>query len=210
MADAILIVAVLILSVVIHENAHGWVALALGDTTAQRAGRLTLNPIRHIDPVGSVIIPAFLAFTAGSAFGYAKPVPVNPRNLKGRDRGGFALVAIAGPLSNFVIAFVAVVLLKRLYGVIAPPIPGASWGHRVIWTAFLVNLALAAFNLVPIPPLDGSRLLRLFLRPRGLQVLDRFEPYGFVVLMLLIFVLPQPFERVLDIIRSGLVRLLPL
>src|SRR3989442_9476044 len=100
MLNAILGLAVLLGSVVIHENAHGGVALMLGDTTAKDAGRLALNPVKHFDPVGSLILPAMLFFTTGTMFGYAKPVPVNPQKLHGKDRWGFALVAIAGPVSN--------------------------------------------------------------------------------------------------------------
>jgi Zn-dependent protease len=199
--EPVIILVVLIASVIIHENAHGWMALALGDPTAKLAGRLTLNPLKHLDPVGSVIMPAFLAFTAGTAFGYAKPVPINPRKLKGGDKG-FAVVALAGPVSNVLLAFLTATILRRM----SQP----SLATDILVTAVGVNLFLAAFNLVPIPPLDGSRLLRVVLSQRGIQVLDRIEPYGFLILMLLLFILPQPFFRLVSLIRDSLVRLLPI
>lgn len=201
MIEPLLIIGLLIASVVIHENAHGWVAFALGDPTAKAAGRLTLNPIKHLDPIGSVIMPAFLAFTSGTAFGYAKPVPIDPRKLKGGDRG-FAIVALAGPASNMVLAFISLTLATRL------GVTGLT--RTALILAGQLNIFLAAFNLVPIPPLDGSRLLRLFLRPGGVQVLDRIEPYGFLILMLFIFIVPGPLFRLVDLIRLVIVRLLPL
>ncbi len=201
--DAILGLVVLLISVVIHENAHGVVALALGDATAQKAKRITLNPIRHLDPVGSLILPAVMYFSTGSMFGYAKPVPVNPRNLKGTDRWGFAIVAAAGPLSNMVLAFIAAALLSPNQSV-------DSIGTKVLIFFVEWNLLMAAFNLLPIPPLDGSRFLRLFLSERGRQRLDRIEPYGFLILLGLILFLEQPLFRVVSWIRSGLIRLLPI
>ena len=201
--DAILGLAVLLVSVVIHENAHGVVALALGDATAQKAKRITLNPIRHLDPVGSLILPAVMYFSTGSMFGYAKPVPVNPRNLKGTDRWGFAMVAAAGPLANMVLAFIAAALLD-------PNQAFDSIGTKILIFFVEWNLLMAAFNLLPIPPLDGSRFLRLFLSAQGRQRLDRIEPYGFLILLGLILFLEQPLFRVVSWIRSGLIRLLPI
>ncbi|MEX2537563.1 MAG: site-2 protease family protein [Actinomycetota bacterium] len=202
--DAILGLVVLLASVVIHENAHGVAALALGDPTAQKAKRLTLNPIRHLDIVGSLILPAMMFFSTGSMFGYAKPVPVNPRNLKGTDRWGFALVAAAGPLSNMFLAFIAAALLdpNRVFD--------PSIGTKILIFALEWNLLLAAFNLLPIPPLDGSRFMRVFLSAQGRQRLDRIEPYGFLILLGLIVFLQAPLFRVVDLIRSGLIRLLPI
>ncbi len=202
--DAILGLAVLLFSVVIHENAHGVVALALGDATAQRAKRITLNPIRHLDIVGSLILPAVMYFSTGSMFGYAKPVPVNPRNLKGTDRLGFAVVAAAGPLSNMVLAFIAAALLD------ANQVFDPGIGTKILIFFVEWNLLMAAFNLLPIPPLDGSRFLRVFLSAQGRQRLDRIEPYGFMILLGLILFLEQPLFKVVDWIRSGLIRLLPI
>lgn len=212
--DAIIGLAVLLASVVIHENAHGLVALALGDETASKAGRLTLNPVKHLDVVGSIILPAMLWFTAGAMFGYAKPVPVTPSRLKGKDRWGFATVAIAGPLSNLVLAFIAVLLAKGrgIVFVGSSPLSLQAPGlvDKVVIFAFTWNLLLAAFNLLPIPPLDGSRLLRPFLHANGRRVLDRIEPFGFLILLGLLVWLSEPLFRLIGLIQSVLLRLLPL
>jgi Zn-dependent protease len=204
LSDAVLSIAVLLVSVVIHENAHGVTALALGDDTARKTGRLTLNPIKHLDLVGSLILPALMFFTTRSMFGYAKPVPINPSKLQGRDRWGFAVVALAGPVSNVILAVIALTVLQRTS---AQP---AGLVSRALVAAVELNLLLAAFNLVPIPPLDGSRLLRIFLTANGRQTLDRIEPYGFLILFAIIVWLSEPFFRVVDLIRSGLLRILPL
>jgi Zn-dependent protease len=204
--DIIILVAILLVSVVIHENAHGWTALALGDPTAKAAGRLTLNPVPHLDPVGSFILPAFVAVASGgqSTFGYARPVPVTPSKLKGTDKLGFAIVALAGPVSNLVMAFIAAVVLKMSLGG-----PVSTMDNMLI-RFFQVNLYLAAFNLIPVPPLDGSRLLRPFIGDNGRRTLDRIEPYGFVIILLLITVLDRPFFRIVNYIVDILLRLLPL
>jgi Zn-dependent protease len=214
--EAVIGLIVLLVSVIIHENAHGWTALALGDDTAKNAKRLTLNPIRHLDIVGSVVLPLVLYFSTNTMFGYAKPVPVNPAKLRGKDRWGFAVVALAGPASNLVLAFIAGIAAKRSGIPFIRDLPvgiefrNASILQTVLLYAFLWNLLLAAFNLLPIPPLDGSRLLRLVLNANGRRTLDRIEPYGFVILLVLIVWLDRPLFAVVDAIRSGLVRLLPL
>ena len=213
--DALLGLAVLLASVIIHENAHGVAALALGDDTARKAGRITLNPIRHLDIVGSVILPLFLFLAGGPMFGYAKPVPVSPSKLRGTDRTGFALVAAAGPASNVILAFISVVVLKQLGfvfldgGGFQPP-ANVGWLERTFIFGFVLNLLIAAFNLLPIPPLDGSRFIRLFLSPQGRQTLDRIEPFGFLILFALLFWLEEPLFRVVSWIEDGLLRLLPL
>ncbi len=212
--DAILGLVVLLVSVIIHENAHGVAALALGDDTARNAGRITLNPVKHLDIVGSLILPLFLFLAGGPMFGYAKPVPVSPSKLRGTDRTGFALVAAAGPASNVILAFISVVVLKQLgviffEGVALVP-PTASWIEKTFFFGFSLNLLIAAFNLLPIPPLDGSRFIRLFLSPQGRQTLDRIEPFGFLILFALLFWLEEPLFRVVSWIEDGLLRLLPL
>lgn len=220
MFEAILGLAVLLVSVIIHENAHGLAALALGDDTARSAGRLTLNPTKHLDIVGSVILPALLFFTTGAMFGYAKPVPVNPMKLQGKDRWGFAAVALAGPASNLVLAFIAAFIAGRAYGIEVEPLKNVAFsggdialigvGRFVLIVAFAWNVLLAAFNLIPIPPLDGSRLLRIGLGPNGRRTLDRIEPYGFLILFAVIVWLNEPFFRLVRLIESGLLRVLPL
>lgn len=211
--NAIIGLCVLLASVIIHENAHGWAALALGDDTARKAGRLTLNPVRHLDIVGSFILPAMLFFTGGVMFGYAKPVPVSPARLRGKDRWGFATVALAGPVSNLILAFVASVFAKGrgivFVGETALSLGGPGLVEKVLIFGFTWNLLLAAFNLLPIPPLDGSRLLRLVLHENGRRTLDRVEPFGFLILLGLMVWLSEPLFRVIRLIESGLLRLLP-
>jgi Zn-dependent protease len=211
--DTFLALAVLLVSVILHENAHGVVAYWLGDDTARKAGRLTLNPVKHLDIVGSFILPLFLFFAGGPVFGYAKPVPVSTSKLRGTDRTGFATVAAAGPFSNFVLAFISVIAAKRLGvtflegGVLVPA--DATIAQKAFIFGFAINLILAAFNLLPIPPLDGSRFLRLFLQPKGRQTLDRIEPFGFLILFGLLFYLAEPLGRLLGFIEDGLLRFLP-
>jgi Zn-dependent protease len=202
---------ILLASVILHEMSHGIAALALGDKTAHAAGRITLNPIKHLDPVGSLILPAFLAIAHAPVFGYAKPVPVSPRNLRGKDTWGFAAVALAGPVCNVILAFIAVTLVK--HSSVTLDVAGNPRGtllQRALVFAFELNLLLAAFNLLPIPPLDGSRLIRPFLGNEGRRVLDRIEPFGFVILLAAIYLLGEPLFKIVGIIESGIVRLLPI
>ena len=174
----LLMVPGLLLAVTVHEVAHGWVAERLGDPTARLAGRLTLNPLPHIDPLGA------LAFVL-AGFGWARPVPVNARNLR-RPVRDMACVAAAGPLSNFVVAFLGLVLLvltSRLVDApfIARPVAGML---RYVYT---FNLGLAIFNLIPLPPLDGGHFLPYFFPRRSWPLLARLEQYGPLILLLLVF-----------------------
>jgi Zn-dependent protease len=144
---------IIIMSAVFHEYAHGWAAFSMGDPTAKKAGRLTLNPIAHIDPFGTVILPLFLMIVGGMFIGYAKPVPYNPYNLSDQKHGP-AKVAAAGPTSNFVIAFLFAMLLRF---VTLSPI----W-ITLVSVIVYVNIILALFNLIPIPPLDGAEFMKTF------------------------------------------------
>lgn len=181
--DIIFSIAVLIMSVVVHEVSHGFAANFLGDPTARLAGRLTLNPLPHIDPIGSVLVPLLLFFTnAGVMFGWARPVPVNPYNLRGKH--GEAIVAAAGPFSNIILA-VFFGLLVRFGGAFPD-----SFLHMAT-LAVIINIVLAIFNLVPIPPLDGSKMLFAFL-PYHLQNLrDSLERHGFFIVLFFIVFLWQ-------------------
>ncbi|MEK7208562.1 MAG: site-2 protease family protein [Patescibacteria group bacterium] len=182
--EIIFSIAVLILSVVVHEVSHGFAANYLGDPTARLQGRLTLNPLPHIDPIGSVLVPLLLFFTnAGVMFGWARPVPVNPYNLRGKY--GEAIVAAAGPLSNIALA-VVFGLFIRLSGNLLPD----SFIH-IAATVVIINIVLAIFNLVPIPPLDGSKILFAFL-PYYLQhVRESLERWGFFIVLIFIVFLWQ-------------------
>jgi Zn-dependent protease len=174
-----------VFAITLHEVAHGFVARALGDPTADQAGRLTLNPIRHIDPVGTLLVPGILLALGGFLFGWAKPVPVNPSRLRD-GRRSMALVAIAGPAANFVMAIGWGILLKVAIGVGADA--GIWLGLRYMAMAGItINLILMVLNLLPLPPLDGSRVLAGFLPEQGARQLDRIEPYGLVILLVLLF-----------------------
>lgn len=189
MQETVLSILALIIAVVVHEYAHGLVANWCGDPTAKDAGRLTLNPIPHIDPVGTLLVPIILAVSqAGFMFGWAKPVPVNPYNLRNFKRDDI-FVSLAGPASNFVLTLIAtfIIILVILMGSFI-----ASDVVNVIFVfcryAILWNLVLGFFNLIPIPPLDGSHVLAHFL-PDDLA--DRYRSvgqYGFFIIALLLFI----------------------
>ncbi|WP_419897000.1 site-2 protease family protein [Roseomonas sp. USHLN139] len=195
-----LLVAILatVLAITLHEAAHGYAALALGDDTAQRLGRLSLNPIRHVDKVGTLILPGLLLavqlLTIGrveAMFGWAKPVPVDVRRLR-NPRYGMVLVAAAGPAMNVFLAWCAAMLahpLQELSGVLPPT--AMDLGVRFILLSIMANLLLGLFNLLPIPPLDGGRILVGLLPWRAAMALARLERAGLVIVMLAIFVLPR-------------------
>lgn len=179
-------IAIIIFSVIIHEVSHGWIANLLGDPTARLEGRLTLNPVPHIDPVGSVIVPLITVFGGGFMFGWAKPVPYNPRNLK-NQQWGEAIVAAAGPLSNLAIAiFFGLVMRFAL----ASGFNSASF-YSVVSAIIISNIVLAIFNLVPIPPLDGSKVLFSILpyHTRHNQFFQFLEQYGLILVLLFVLFL---------------------
>ncbi len=181
--DFIFSILVLIMSVVIHEVSHGVAAERLGDPTARLAGRLTLNPLKHLDLMGSIIIPLLLFIShAGVLFGWAKPVPVNPYNLRGKY--GEAIVAGAGPMSNILLA-ICFGLLIRLAPAWSLPDSFVSLAAVIVIT----NIVLAVFNLVPIPPLDGSKILFAFLPARFDHLRNSLERYGFLILLFFVLFL---------------------
>lgn len=172
--------ALLMVSVTAHEFSHGWVALKLGDPTAKESGRLTLNPLAHIDPFGSILLPALFFFTTQIFFGMAKPVPVNFRGLRNPKRD-MIWVGAAGPLTNFALAFLAATVTQTFH-----VWPGTPIGELLRFFIFL-NLILAVFNLIPIPPLDGSRVL-IGLLPREQAIaVAQLERYGIFIVMILFF-----------------------
>lgn len=201
--ESVIIIAVLIMSIVLHEVAHGYAANWLGDPTARLAGRLTINPISHIDPIGSVIIPAMLYLTnAEFMFGWAKPVPYNPYNLS-NQKWGEAFVAFAGPGTNFLLALVFAVLvgLREALGLNAPFVDLAEY-------IVFINVFLGMFNLIPFPPLDGSKVIEPFLPRRlalGYRALgDKMAQFGILgsILILTAFVmlLSAPFFGLVSLV----------
>ncbi|KAB2927842.1 MAG: site-2 protease family protein [Candidatus Contendobacter sp.] len=175
----------LLLAITLHEVAHGWVALRCGDATAKAQGRLSLNPLRHVDPVGTVLVPALLAVFGGFIFGWAKPVPVNYHRLR-QPKRDMALVALAGPGANLVMALGWA--LAALLGYAArTTLPWLGEPLMAMGVAGVdVNVMLGVLNLVPIPPLDGSRVLAGVLPDRYGEAMARMEPYGLIILVLLL------------------------
>ena len=178
----------LLYSIVLHELAHGWVASRMGDPTAMRLGRLSLNPLKHIDPVGTLLLFVF-------GFGWAKPVPVDVRNFRA-PRKGFILVSAAGIVANTILAFFALMAL-RLFS-------GASLDALNVFLFFLaqVNLTLAAFNLIPIPPLDGSKILMGMVSGPVLKMFLQLERYGFIILVVLLYF--DVLDPVIQLFRRGI------
>lgn len=176
----LIILAIVLISTVLHELAHGGVAYLLGDTTAKDEGRLSLNPVKHIDPVMSILIPVMLFMMGGPIFGGAKPVPVDSRNLKWRE-WGMALVAVAGPMTNFLIAFIA-----YLIGAFTGMFNSYGTASYIMSEVVLINLGLMIFNLIPIPPLDGSRVLYAIAPDGARKVMSYIETYGIFIVMILV------------------------
>lgn len=195
--EYLFLIIILIFSIVIHEVSHGTMAYYLGDPTAKYAGRLTLNPIKHLDPIGSVLLPVFMILTFGKGIGWAKPVPINPYNFKDQKYGS-AKVAMAGPVANLIIALFFGLLLRFL-----PFIGGMEKFYTFFAYITQINLLLAVFNLVPLPPLDGSHILFAFL-PYSMENIKIFlNQWGMFILIILIFLIPQFFN-----ILSGIIDLL--
>jgi Zn-dependent protease len=173
----------ILLALTVHECAHGYVALKMGDPTAKMLGRITLNPIKHLDPIGT------LALFLSGMFGWAKPVPVNPRNFRNISQG-MMWVALAGPLSNLALAVVSAIVYKVF--IFAGPAMITSMPEvflplfKMVELSILINISLAVFNMIPVPPLDGSKVLANLLPPDKAFAFSRIEPYGFMILIVLI------------------------
>lgn len=169
----------LMIAMTVHEFSHGWVAYKLGDNTAKNSGRLTLNPLAHIDLVGTVLLPIFLFITTRGhfVFGYAKPVPINYWGLR-NPRRDMGLIGLSGPLANFIFAILLSLIWKNLADI--------SMFKFVIEYLITINVILGVFNLIPLPPMDGSRILSAILPPQLAQQYNRIEQYGFIILILFI------------------------
>jgi len=205
--SAVVQIAVLLFSVSFHESAHGWMALRSGDTTARDLGRITLNPVKHLDPFGSLLVPLLLALTGAPVFGWAKPVPVSLRGVR-NPRRAHLLVSAAGPVSNLVLALLSAGAFLALRALV----PGAGPGSLLVPLAMVafwlvvVNVTLGIFNLLPIPPLDGFGVVESLLPARALPAVIWLRRYGFVVLVVVIFT--GALSYVLNPPRALLVRLL--
>ncbi len=188
-----IVLLIVIGSVILHELAHGAVAYWLGDKTAKYAGRLTLNPLKHIDPYLSILVPVILYIIGAPVFGGAKPVPVNYRNLKWHE-WGMALVALAGPLTNFLLAFIFFLIghfSGLLYG------SGGELPSFIFARAVSINIGFMLFNLIPIPPLDGSRVLYALSPDSVRQVLSNLERYGVIIVYVLILLFGEVFSHLM-------------
>lgn len=178
---------VLVAIIPLHECAHGFVANRLGDPTARNQGRLTLNPVKHFDPIGSVLLLL-------TGFGWAKAVPVNPRYFK-KPKTDMALTALAGPLSNLIFGFVLLIAYRLIYGFLSPAAASASAPVQalflgvteILWAMFSINISLAVFNLLPVPPLDGSRIISILLPDKIYFSIMRYERYIFLIMAILLY-----------------------
>jgi Zn-dependent protease len=192
--EIILIIFILLYSIILHEISHGYVAYKLGDPTAKYEGRLTLNPLSHIDPLGTIILPALTFLVSHFIFGWAKPVPYNPYNLKNPERDSI-LIALAGPLTNILLALFFVFLIKMNI---------FSNFQEVFLYGLRINLVLAFFNLLPIPPLDGSKV---FLAKIPFEVYHYLEIYGFLFVLIFIYFFFTYFSNFIDLFQNFLLNL---
>jgi Zn-dependent protease len=189
--------AVVLFAISVHESAHAWTANKFGDPTAKLQGRVSLNPIAHIDLIGTIIFPILLAIIGAPVFGWAKPVMVNPYNLRNRRRDGM-FISAAGPISNLLTAATTILVflaLKNTQLLTSVPL------YTILLYLIIINIYLAIFNLIPIPPLDGSGIIEGVLKGDALSMYEKIKPYGFLILILAIYL------HLLDYIANPLLRL---
>jgi Zn-dependent protease len=184
-------VVLVMFSAILHEVAHGWVAYRCGDNTAKDAGRLTLNPLAHIDPFGSVILPIIMGIAGGPIFAFAKPVPYNPYNLRNRRRDEL-LVALAGPCANLLQAIVGAALFQAAFGWYSTSASEVAYYVCYVLSSYVyVNLVLMFFNLIPLPPLDGSSIIGVFLSGSALERYYQVQRYSLPILLIVLYLIPM-------------------
>jgi Zn-dependent protease len=199
--------AAVLFAISVHESAHAWSADRCGDPTARLQGRISLNPIAHIDLFGTIIFPILLAVMGAPVFGWAKPVMVNPANFRNRRRDHM-IVSAAGPLANILVALAVILLLMLFFQpLMAASSPTVTLLLRIATYLLLINIFLAVFNLIPVPPLDGSGILEGLLRGEALRWFERIKPYGFFILVFIMYT--RVLDRIADLLFSGLFRLFP-
>lgn len=199
--------AVVLFAISIHESAHAWAADRCGDPTARLQGRVSLNPLAHIDIFGTVVFPILLAIVGAPVFGWAKPVMVNPYNFRNRRRDSM-IVAAAGPLSNILVSLTVIALMLALFQpLMAATNPTAIVLIKIGVYLMMINIFLAVFNLIPVPPLDGSGILEGLLRGEALAWFERIKPYGFFILLLIMYT--RVFDKIADWLFTGLFKVFP-
>jgi len=192
----------------VHESAHAWAADRLGDPTARLQGRVTLNPIAHIDLIGTIIFPILLAVVGAPVFGWAKPVMVNPYNLRNRRRDGM-FIAAAGPVANILVSLGIIILMLVFSNpILTSTNPTMLLLIKIAAFLLMINIFLAVFNLIPIPPLDGSGILEGLLKGEALVLYEKIKPYGFFILMLIIYT--HVFDKIANVIFSLLFKVFPM
>lgn len=205
--DIIIQFATVLFAISVHESAHAWSADKCGDPTARLQGRVSLNPIAHIDLFGTIIFPLLLAIAGAPVFGWAKPVMVNPYNFRKRRRDGM-IVAAAGPISNILVSLATILLLMLFFQpLMAATSPTVLLLLRIAVFLMMINIFLAVFNLIPVPPLDGSGILEGVLHGSALAWFEKIKPYGFFILLIIMYT--RIFDKIADLLFRGLFALFP-